>query len=66
MYPEKCFGFSLDLVHEFTEIVPIDFGPFVVNYQGLFANVKIVFFINQLQPKTKAPVWKLERILMKL
>ena len=33
----------LELVDEFTEIVPSAYGPFIGHHQGLFANVKIVF-----------------------
>ena len=42
-FPDKCFGFKLELVDGFTEIVPSTFRSFIGHYQGLFAWVKIVF-----------------------
>ena len=44
MFPDKCFGFRLELVDEITEIVPSTFGAFIDHHQGLLACVKIVFF----------------------
>ena len=43
-FPDMCFGFRLEFVDEFTEIVPSTFGPFIGHHQGLFASTKIVFF----------------------
>ena len=40
MFPGKCFGFRLELVDEFTEIVP---SAFIDRQQGLVACVKIIF-----------------------
>ena len=45
-FPDKCFGFRLELVKEFTEIAPSTFEPFIGHHQRLFAGVKIVFFYN--------------------
>ena len=42
-FPDNCFGFRLGLVDEFTEIIPIAFGPIISYHQGLFASVKIFF-----------------------
>ena len=42
-FPDKCFGFKLELLDEFIKIVSSAFGPFVSHYQGLFACVKSVF-----------------------
>ena len=38
-----CLGFRLELVDEFTKIVPTAFGPFIGPHQGLLACIKIVF-----------------------
>ena len=42
-FPDKRFGFRLQLVDEFTEIVSSAFGPFIGHHQELFASVKIFF-----------------------
>ena len=46
-FPDKCFGFRLELVDELTEIVPSAFGPFIGHHQRMFASIKIVllFFL---------------------
>ena len=36
-FPEKCFIFRLELVDEFTEIVPSTFEPFIGHHKVLFA-----------------------------
>ena len=46
MSPDKCFGFTLELIDEVTEIVPSVFRPFVGHNQGLFMCMKIFFFFN--------------------
>ena len=33
IFPDKCFGFRLELVDEFTEIVPRAFGHFISHFQ---------------------------------
>ena len=38
MFPERCLGFRLELVDEFTKIVPSAFGHFIGHHQGLFAS----------------------------
>ena len=43
-FPDKCFGFRLELVDEFTEIVPSSFRPFIGHHQGLFHKCKERFF----------------------
>ena len=65
-FPDMCLGFRLELVDEFTKIVPSDFGPFLGHHQGLLACVKIVFdkFIHLFQTETKTLIRKLERILI--
>ena len=45
MFPDKCFGFRLEFVDEFTEIVPCALGPFIGHHQELFAWVKCVFLL---------------------
>ena len=42
MFPDKCFGFSLESVDEFTEIVPSAFETFIGHHKGLFVCVKSV------------------------
>ena len=42
-FPDKCIGFSLEFVDEFTKIVPRSFGPFIGHHQGLLARIKNVF-----------------------
>ena len=43
MFPDKCLGFRLELLDEFTKIVPSAFKPFIGHYQGLLACIKSVF-----------------------
>ena len=43
MFTDKCLGFRLELVDEFTKIVQSAFGPFISHHQGLTACVKSVF-----------------------
>ena len=42
-FPNKCLGFRLELVDEFTKIVPSAFGPFIGYHQGSLACIKSVF-----------------------
>ena len=42
-FPDKCLGFRLELVDEFTKIVPSTFGYVICHHQGLLASVKSVF-----------------------
>ena len=42
-FPDKCLGFRLELVDEFTKIVPGAFGTFIGHHQGLLACIKSVF-----------------------
>ena len=44
MFPDKCFGFRLELVDEFTKIVLSTFGPFIGHHQELFVCVESIFF----------------------
>ena len=39
-FPDKCLGFRLELVDEFTEIVPSAFGS-----SGIVCKCKDIFFI---------------------
>ena len=48
-FSDKCLGFSLELVDEFTKIVQSAFGPFIGHHQGLFAYVKSVFLRSLLK-----------------
>ena len=41
-FPE--IGFRLELVDEFTKVIPSSFGPFIGHHQGLLACVKSIFF----------------------
>ena len=41
MFPDKCFGLRMDLLDEFTEIIPSASELFIGNHLGLFANAKI-------------------------
>ena len=42
--PDKCFGFTLELIDEFAKIALSAFGTFIGHHQGLFACcVKSVF-----------------------
>ena len=43
MFTNKCLDFMLELVDEFTEIVPSAFGPFISHLQVLLAYIKNVF-----------------------
>ena len=43
-FTDKCLGFRLELVDQFTKIVPSAFGPFIGHHQELLACVKSVFF----------------------
>ena len=43
MFPNKCPGFRLELVDEFTKIFPSAFGSLIDLYQGLLAYIKSVF-----------------------
>ena len=42
-FPEKCLGFSLELMDEFTKIIPSAFGPFIGHHQGFLSCAKSVF-----------------------
>ena len=42
-FPGKCHGFRLELVDEFTKIVPRTFRPIIGHYLGLLACIKSVF-----------------------
>ena len=42
-YLDKCQGFRLELVDEFTNMFPSALEPFMDHHQGLFACVKISF-----------------------
>ena len=39
-FPDKCLGFRLELVDEFTKIVQSAFGLFIGHHQRLLACVK--------------------------
>ena len=43
-FPDKCFGFRLELVDEFTEFVSSAFRPFIGHHQRMFARVNSVFY----------------------
>ena len=43
MFPDKCFGFSLDLVDKFSEVVQNSFEPVIGPHQELIVSESIVF-----------------------
>ena len=43
MFPDKCLGFRLELVDEFTKILPSDSGHFIGHSQRLLACIKNIF-----------------------
>ena len=45
-FPDKCLGFRLELVDEFTKIVLSAFRPFIGHHQGLFACIPVLETIN--------------------
>ena len=45
MFSDKCIGFRLNLVNEFTNIVPSNFEDFIGHHQVLFACFKTVLYI---------------------
>ena len=43
VFPDRYFGFRVELVDEFTEIIPGAFGPLIGHHQGLFLSVNLFF-----------------------
>ena len=46
MFLDRCLGFSLELVDEFTKIIRSAFRPYIDHHRGLFACVKSAFFLH--------------------